>query len=768
MKLSVTINFFNGEELLREAVLNIRPLVDHLSIIYQEYSNWNDKLTDEAKQILSKLISESLVDDVVCYQPDFEIAPSLNEFNKRKIGLNLAIERNATHFLLMDADEFYDREQFANVKQIIDTENISYSCVHSYFYIRRPIYRSKLVDTTNVCFITKITPELIFKYNQDFPVEQVDPTRRLINQSGKFKLFDTDDIVMHHMNFVRKDFNSKLKNTSSASNIEFINQARDALFKWRWNEPFFFPNKPIYEIIKVEDKFNLDSIFYKKSILITNQFLKDFSGSELAVYDISKEFINLGFKVTIGSFKFTSPLKNLFDELDCDFIDLNKIDDSYDNRFDIIWAQHFTTLDKIFLETKISSNFVVYSSLSPYESLESPPLSSEKVNLFLANSFETKNKLLDMGLSDESIYILPNPVRDNFFKVNNKVGELKRIAVVSNHIPNEIRETISCLRNDGFDVVLYGLEGIFELITPSILEKYDAVITIGRTVQYCLAMEIPVYCYDRFGGCGWIISSNIEEASTFNFSGRCTGRKLTVNEILKEIKEQYGIAKYNIISNKDFAENNYKLSNHLSYILDNLKSEYIKFDINFFKNISLRQRKYINHLTINSYFIQLFVGNDKSYSEERSIKFPILQTIEIQKFEFDLKDKNDIKSLRLDPLNDYCIIKINEIRLNNIIYKDFINTNAFFKEDNLYYFNTDDSQIYISLPSDILIDTFSIEIQYLKIGKDTITDISNAFSKIFNEKEQNIQEKLLDIEILREKIKLYYPDVHNKFFKGLK
>ena len=37
-----------------------------------------------------------------------------------------------------------------------------------------------------------------------------------------------------------------------------------------------------------------------------------------------------------------------------------------------------------------------------------------------------------------------------------------------------------------------------------------------------------------------------------------------------------------------------------------------------------------------------------------------------------------------------------------------------------------------------------------------------------NEKEQNIQEKLLDIEILREKIKLYYPDVHNKFFKGLK
>ena len=593
MKLSASINFFNGEELLKEVISNIRPLVDHLSIIYQEYSNWNEKLSDEVKQILNELISESLVDDVVCYQPNLELTPSLNEFNKREIGLKLAIERNATHFLLMDADEFYDREQFINAKQIIDNEDITYSCVHSYFYLRRPIYRSKLIDTTNVCFIVKITPELIFKYNQDFPVEHVDPTRRLINESGKFRLFDTDNIVMHHMNFVRKNFNSKLKNTSSALSLDFIKKARNALFKWRWNEPFFFPNKPMYEIIKVKDRFNVDSIFYKKSIFIIGQFLKEFSGSEIAIYYIAKEFINLGFKVTIGSFKFASPLKNLFDELDCDFIDLNILTESSDDKFDIIWAQHFTTLDKIFLETKITSNFVIFSSLSPYETLESPPLSVEKVNLFLANSFETKEKLIEMGLSNESIYLLPNPVTDNFFKVSNRfLRELKKIAVVSNHIPDEIRETISCLRNDGFDVVLYGLEGIFELITPSILEQYDAVITIGRTVQYCLAIGIPVYCYDRFGGCGWIISSNINEASKFNFSGRCTNRKLTVNEIIEEIKENYEFSKLNIQSNQKFAEKNYKLKYHLEKILNDFQNNAVTFNIDFLRNIALRQRNY--------------------------------------------------------------------------------------------------------------------------------------------------------------------------------
>lgn len=67
-------------------------------------------------------------------------------------------------------------------------------------------------------------------------------------------------------------------------------------------------------------------------------------------------------------------------------------------------------------------------------------------------------------------------------------------------------------------------------------------------------MGIPVYCYDRFGGCGWITSTNIEEASKFNFSGRCTNRKLTVNEIVEEIKENYNIAKSNIDSNRKFAE----------------------------------------------------------------------------------------------------------------------------------------------------------------------------------------------------------------------
>ena len=238
--------------------------------------------------------AEGIVDDFYCYTPDLSISASENEFKKREIGLNLAKEAGASHFLLMDADEFYIPEQFLKIKKVIDEDDIDYSCVSSYFYIHQSKYRSEKTDTTNVCFIAKIAPELFFGYQGDFPVENVDPTRRLVNYSGKFKFFGEQEICMHHMNFVRESFSSKLTNTSSGSNVEFIRKASNALNDWRWPNDFVFPNKPKYKIIEVEDVFGLHEVVYKyqsnirKKVLLTNYFIRDFTGSELAIYDLTK------------------------------------------------------------------------------------------------------------------------------------------------------------------------------------------------------------------------------------------------------------------------------------------------------------------------------------------------------------------------------------------------------------------------------------------------------------------------------------------------
>ena len=262
MRLSASINFFNGEELLWQAVANIRPLVEHLSIVYQKVSNWGEEITPDAEKLIERLNQSGLVDDFYCYKPRVELSAAENEFEKRRIGLNLAIANQATHFLLMDADEFYLPDQFTRAKQLIEDKNIAYSCVRSYFYIHKSTYRSELPDTTNVCFIAKIDSDLTFDYHGLFPVNNVDPTRRLTYKEGKFYFFDEDEVCMHHMNFVRNNFKSKLKNTSSATNLDFIEQAKSAIERWQYPLIFVFPNKPPYKIIKVADVFNLTSVKY--------------------------------------------------------------------------------------------------------------------------------------------------------------------------------------------------------------------------------------------------------------------------------------------------------------------------------------------------------------------------------------------------------------------------------------------------------------------------------------------------------------------------
>lgn len=53
---------------------------------------------------------------------------------------------------------------------------------------------------------------------------------------------------------------------------------------------------------------------------------------------------------------------------------------------------------------------------------------------------------------------------------------------------------------------------------------FDAVLTIGKTVQYSLSMGIPCYIYDHFGGEGWLTPETFDREAFYNFSGRSTKR----------------------------------------------------------------------------------------------------------------------------------------------------------------------------------------------------------------------------------------------------
>jgi len=74
-------------------------------------------------------------------------------------------------------------------------------------------------------------------------------------------------------------------------------------------------------------------------------------------------------------------------------------------------------------------------------------------------------------------------------------------------------------------------------IEDKVLENYDLVITIGKTVNYCLALGVPVYCYDWFGGSGYLNPGNFAINKRHNFSGRDSFRKLSGEAIFREITQ---------------------------------------------------------------------------------------------------------------------------------------------------------------------------------------------------------------------------------------
>lgn len=252
MKLSASYNFFNGQEHLKASVASIRSSVDHISVVYQEVSNAGLPASRETLSLLHHLMEEKLIDEMYLYTPDPHLSRQHNELLKRRIGLELARKRKCTHFFTIDADEFYRKGELEYAKNYIEKTLVNSTSVSSFFHVKRPIYRA--LDITNCAFITEINYLTnISKYL--YPVNNVDRTRRLFVFPRRHFHFGLGEVAMYHMNFVRKDLEDKLANTST-TNVEFLNKIRDAINNWVEGDTFLFEGKGVFKVVEVENEFN--------------------------------------------------------------------------------------------------------------------------------------------------------------------------------------------------------------------------------------------------------------------------------------------------------------------------------------------------------------------------------------------------------------------------------------------------------------------------------------------------------------------------------
>jgi len=336
-----------------------------------------------------------------------------------------------------------------------------------------------------------------------------------------------------------------------------------------------------------------------KSILITNHHLKNFAGSELTTLELSKFFLSRGYEITVATFIYDYPLKKYFDENNVKVI--NVLEKELDNKnYDIIWSHHSPVLYHI-LNQNLKTKKIIYSSLSSYEPLEFPPLFINDLSLCLANSNETINELIKLGVDRKNIYYFPNSLPKTCFHhfKDNTTPKLQKIAIVSNHIPKEIIETIDLLKKNGIQTDIFGMNYKYELITCDKLIKYDAIISIGRTVQFALALGIPVYCYDHFGGPGWIKKDNLDINEYYNFSGRPEKRKIESEMIFKELINNF------LTTWKD-REYLHKIALERYDLEKNILDIFTKIEQTEDVNINVILENKINFLTIehNKYYVR--------------------------------------------------------------------------------------------------------------------------------------------------------------------
>lgn len=267
MKLSVSYNFFNGEEHLIPSILSVRNSVDFITIVYQNFSNAGNAISAEALDVLNDIRKNKLVEKIIEFKPDSSLARHRNELAKRSIGLQEALNAKCTHFFTMDADEFYRRKELDFAKDYIFRNRINASSVDSYFHIKTPNWRAK--DTTRCAFITKINDRTQIG-SGDYYIAMVDSTRSLkpVKSNSIISIalgrffptivhihFEDTDVAMYHMNFVRKDeMNSKLANTST-TDIAFLEKIRARYLEWQPGTIFSFPNKGDFKFDHVRNEF---------------------------------------------------------------------------------------------------------------------------------------------------------------------------------------------------------------------------------------------------------------------------------------------------------------------------------------------------------------------------------------------------------------------------------------------------------------------------------------------------------------------------------
>lgn len=217
-------------ELLPFCINNHLQFCDGIIVVWSSTSNHGNS---DNGRMLEFIATKKYPSNVLFAQrePDL-IVPLTDECRKRNYGIETAKRMDYTHFLLSDADEFYEPDKMNYEKKRFEDPNLN-GLVHPLLvYIKSPTLFCQ--DHTLVAGIHKLKKDTSCGAFRHYPFAydtqgnaHIDPSRRINYTEG----IEMSDWPMHHFSYLRKDINLKIENSSAnlrRSRQNIYDELRDA------------------------------------------------------------------------------------------------------------------------------------------------------------------------------------------------------------------------------------------------------------------------------------------------------------------------------------------------------------------------------------------------------------------------------------------------------------------------------------------------------------------------------------------------------------
>lgn len=216
--------------LLPYCIANHLQFADAVIVVWSQYSNHGNK-DDSVLEYIAANGHDTRVQFVQC-EPWRGVTPVNSETRKRNHGIAIAREGGFTHFLIADADEFYEESDMYEDKKFVEVNDLNGLVSRLHVYISKPTLWT--TDHTLVPTIHKLTKNVNVGAHREYPMAYDDKGNAHIDPSRRPSFIDgimLSPTICHHYSYVRKDINLKINNSSAnlkRSKSVILEELRDA------------------------------------------------------------------------------------------------------------------------------------------------------------------------------------------------------------------------------------------------------------------------------------------------------------------------------------------------------------------------------------------------------------------------------------------------------------------------------------------------------------------------------------------------------------